>query len=172
MLPATTLYRREKLICWSQLLLFGEKILVCIKTLLLLYNTTKKKGNCDIQRKCTVVENRGVCYNFIIIFLSERGIAFVINATSEVAEMSFQLMQATIKLVMNRYGLKNVKFHVITRGEDKIHFDSNLSDLTALKRAVDKLEGGSEGIPALHKDLEKAVSAFENECVSTSKKVS
>lgn len=105
-------------------------------------------------------------------FLSERGIAFVINATSEVAEMSFQLMQATIKLVMNRYGLTNVKFHVITRGEDKIHFDSNLSDLTALKRAVDKLEGGSEGIPALHKDLEKAVSAFENECVSTSKKVS
>ena len=95
----------------------------------------------------------------------------MINATSEVAELSFQLMQATIKFVMNRYGIKNVKFHVITRGEDKIHFDSNLSDVTALKRAVDKLEGGSEGIPALHKDLEKAVSAFESACVSNSKKV-
>ena len=103
--------------------------------------------------------------------MSERGIAFAINATSEVAELSFQLMQATIKFVMKRYGLKNVKFHVITRGEDKIRFDSNFSDVTALKRAVDKLEGGREGIPALHKDLEKAVSAFESECVSSSKKV-
>jgi len=104
-------------------------------------------------------------------FLSERGIAFVINATSEVAELSFQLMQATIKFVMNKYGLKNVKFHIITRGKDKIHFDSNLSDVTALKQAVDKLEGGNEGIPALHKDLEKAVSAFDSECVSNCKKV-
>ena len=95
----------------------------------------------------------------------------MINATSEVSELSFQLMQATIKFVMNRYGLKNVKFHVITRGEDKIHFDSNLSDLTALKQAVDNLEGGDEGIPALHKDLDKVVSAFDSECVSNSKKV-
>ena len=95
----------------------------------------------------------------------------MINATSEVAEQSFQLMRATIKFVMNRYGLKNVKFHVITRGEDKIHFDSKFSDLTALKQAVDRLEGGSEGIPALHKDLEKVASAFESEFVSNSKKV-
>jgi len=105
------------------------------------------------------------------LFSSERGITFVINATSEVAELSFQLMQATIKFVINRYGLKNVKFHVITKGEDKIHFDSNLSDVTALTQAVDRLEGGNEGIPALHKDLEKAVSAFDSECVSNCKKV-
>jgi len=111
--------------------------------------------------------------NFIyfIYFLSERGIAFVINATSEVAELSFQLMQATIKFVVNRYGLKNTKFHIITRGEDKIHFDSNLSDVTALTQAVDRLEGGNEGIPALHKDLEKAISAFDSESVSNCKKV-
>lgn len=95
----------------------------------------------------------------------------MINATSEVAELSFELMQRTIKFVMNRYGLKNVKFHVITRGEDKIRFDSNFSDLTALKQEVDELEGGSEGIPALHKDLEKAVSAFNSECVRNFKKV-
>lgn len=136
------------------------------------YSIILQKGNCDLQRKYTVVCPKYITTSFILfIFLSERGIAFVINATSEVAELSFQLMQATIKFVMNRYDLKNVKFHIITRGEDKIHFDSNLSDVTTLKQAVDKLEGGNEGIPALHKDLEKAVSAFDSECVSNCKKV-
>ncbi|KAJ7390563.1 hypothetical protein OS493_024601 [Desmophyllum pertusum] len=104
-------------------------------------------------------------------FFPERGIAFVINATSKVAETAFRLMQDTIKLVIESYGLEDVKFHVITRGEDKIHFDSKFSDLTALQERVEELECGSEGIPALHKDLEKALSAFQRKSLSGYKKV-
>lgn len=104
-------------------------------------------------------------------FFPERGIAFVINATSKAAEPAFRLMQDTIKLVIESYGLEDVKFHVITRGEDKIHFDSKFSDLTALQERVEELECGSEGIPALHKDLEKALSAFQRKSLSGYKKV-
>ncbi|XP_078372242.1 uncharacterized protein LOC144655919 isoform X2 [Oculina patagonica] len=101
----------------------------------------------------------------------KRGIVFVINATSEVAGLAFRQMQDTIKFVINKYNLEHVKFHVITKGEDKIHFDSNFSDPAALEESVEELEGGREGIPALHKDLEKAVLALKNKCLSNSKKV-
>lgn len=95
----------------------------------------------------------------------------MINATSEVAEPALRLMQDTIKFVINKYSLEHVKFHVITKGEDKTSFDSTFSDLAALEESVEELEGGREGIPALHKDLEKAVLALQNKCLSNSKKV-
>lgn len=80
-------------------------------------------------------------------------------------------MQDTVKFVINKYSLEHVKFHVIAKAEDKIHPHIDNNDLEALEERVEGLEGGSEGIPALHKDLEKAVLALQNNCLNNSKKV-
>lgn len=101
----------------------------------------------------------------------------MINATSEVAKPAFSLMKDAVKFVIERYGNKHVKYNVIVRGEDdsssgKIHFNSHFSDLEALVNSVKELKGGTEGIPALQKDLQKAIAAFQSNCLSeNSKKV-
>jgi len=69
---------------------------------------------------------------------------------------------------MKRYGIRQTRYHVIVRGEDrsssgKVYF--NISDLTELMNSVEELKRGKEGIPALHEDLEKADAAFKSNCL-------
>ena len=94
----------------------------------------------------------------------------MISATSKAAEPAFSLMKDTIRFVMERYGSKHVKYHVIVSGEGtsssgKVRFNSNSSDLEALMKNVKELSREAKGGPALHKDLQKAVSAFETNCL-------
>lgn len=94
----------------------------------------------------------------------------MISATSKVAEPAFRLMKDTIQFVMERYGSRHVKYHVIVTGEGtfssgKVRFNSNYSDLKALKKNVEELRREAKGSPALHIVLQKAVSAFETNCL-------
>ena len=101
------------------------------------------------------------------LFVLERGIVFVISATSKVADAAFSLMQDTIQFVLERYGSRHVKYHVIVTGEGtsssgRVRFNSNSPDLEALVKNVKDLRREKKANPALHKDLQKAVSAFQS----------
>ena len=106
---------------------------------------------------------------------------FVISATSKVAEPAFNLMKDIIQFVMERCGRRHVKYHVIVTGEGtsssgKVRFSSNSSVLEASVKNVKELRREEKASPALHKDLQKAISAFESNCLRqlppASKKVS
>ena len=104
------------------------------------------------------------------LFVLDRGIVFVISATSKVADAAFSLMKDTIQFVTERYGSRHVKYHVIVTGEGtsstgRVRFNSNFSDLEALVKNVKDLRREEEANPALHEDLQKAVSAFECNCL-------
>ncbi|XP_078372504.1 uncharacterized protein LOC144656151 isoform X2 [Oculina patagonica] len=96
----------------------------------------------------------------------ETEIAFVMNATSEIANEAFDLMKESTKYVMYRYKNQPVKYQLFVHGEDsslgKINFDSETVDLVALSDTVDQLTRGTEEIPALHEDLEKVCEAFKS----------
>lgn len=91
----------------------------------------------------------------------------MMNATSEVAKQAFHLMKKCIGYVIRKHGNQRANFHVIIHGDDsssdKICFNSKFSDQAALLKSVAELEKGTATLPALHKDLELACTAFKSE---------
>lgn len=99
---------------------------------------------------------------------TELEIAFVMNATSEIAKQAFELMKESTKYVMYRLKNQPVKYQFIVHGEGSssgtINFKSDPVDFKVLSDNVDGLKRGSnEDIPALHKDLEKVREAFKSD---------
>ena len=101
-------------------------------------------------------------------FFTELEIAFVMNATSEIAKQAFKLMRKSTKYVMYRLKSQPVKYQFIVHGEGSssgtINFKSDPVDFKVLSDNVDGLKRDSkEDIPALHKDLEKVREAFKSD---------
>lgn len=100
---------------------------------------------------------------------AEIAIVFLVNATSEVAEKTFELMKDTMKYIIHKHGIDRAKYHVIVRDPEEnrlqsreICFNSNYVNVTALEDAVGEIPHEDVDSPALHKDLKKANEAFES----------
>ena len=98
-------------------------------------------------------------------------LAFIINATSHVADSAFDLMKGTIENLLHMYKYKNnhqVKFHIIHGKDDSLR-DICLNDdgkiNIELKRDT-KVE-----TPALHEDLKKVTQASSQFDQKSSEKV-
>ena len=96
---------------------------------------------------------------------TEIDLAFVINATSDVADEAFKLMKNTIKYLMYKFKHRQVKYHILVHGEDssskKICFTNESCDFTSLSDKVDQLTKNAEvKIPKLHENLKKVGEAF------------
>ena len=99
------------------------------------------------------------------IGFTEIDLAFVINATSDVANEAFDLMKSTIKYLMYKFKHRQVKYHILVHGEDssskKICFTNESCDFTSLSDKVDQLTKNAEvKIPKLHENLKKVGEAF------------
>ena len=100
-----------------------------------------------------------------IYFLTEIDLAFVINATSDVADEAFKLMKSTIKYLMYKFKHHQVKYHILVHGEDsssrEICFTNESCDFTSLSDKVDQLTKKDDvKIPKLHENLKKVGEAF------------
>lgn len=92
-------------------------------------------------------------------------LAFVITATSDVADEAFKLMKRTIIYLMCKFKNSQVKYHILVHGEDsssrEICFTNEPCDFTSLSDKVDQLTRNTEvNIPALHENLKKVGEAF------------
>ncbi|KAJ7393957.1 hypothetical protein OS493_003626 [Desmophyllum pertusum] len=98
--------------------------------------------------------------------LKDRGIeiAFLINATSKIADDAFKLMKRTVEKFIDNHGNEEAKYQLIIHVQDSTQRDISYS------KSVKVLKGGSSKIPALHEDLMKAKANFFKNS-SESKKV-
>ena len=96
---------------------------------------------------------------------TEIDLAFVINATSDVADEAFALMKSTIKYLMYKLKHRQVKYHILVHGEDsssrEICFTNESCGFTSLSDKVDQLTKNADvKIPRLHENLKKVGEAF------------
>jgi len=80
-------------------------------------------------------------------------IAFVINATSKIADEAFDVMKRTIEKIIEKHGDKPDKYQIIIHGDDSNPRAVCFDDLKELER-------GSAKSPALHEDLRKVEKHF------------
>ena len=86
-------------------------------------------------------------------------LAFVITATSDVADEAFKLMKGTIKHLMGKFKNSQVKYHILIHGKDSSSREICFTNEPCDK--VDRLTRNAEvNIPALHKNLKKVGEAF------------
>ena len=83
-------------------------------------------------------------------------IAFLLNATSRNADKAFNLMERSIKQIVDKHGDDNTDYQVVIHGDD-----SSPIKKTFKKNSIEELKRGTSEIPALHEDLEKADFLFK-----------
>lgn len=91
-------------------------------------------------------------------------LAFALSADSNDASKIFRLMQDTIKSVVTKYGITDIRYSIITFGQTanvRLLFGALLSDPNQLKRIVDNIPR-DVGIPVLDKALEKGREVFKD----------
>jgi len=80
-------------------------------------------------------------------------IAFVINATSKIADEAFDVMKRTVEKIIEKHGDKQDTYQFIIHGDDSNPRAVCFDDLKELER-------GSSKSPALHEDLKKVEKIF------------
>lgn len=94
-------------------------------------------------------------------------IAFIINATSDVANVALELMKGTINTLLRKYKNNHqVKFQILIHGKDDSPREICLKDGENIESKID-----TEVNPALHEDLKKVTQTSSQLVQKNSEKV-
>ena len=100
-------------------------------------------------------------------------LGFAISATAVIADETFQKIKDTVKSIIKKYGVGNLRYAVISYGSDAklvVSFQSNFSALENWLTTIDSIQL-EQGTPAMGKALQKAKQMFQSGARSDAKKV-
>lgn len=100
-------------------------------------------------------------------------LGFAISATALSADETFQKIKDTVKSVVKKYGVGNLRYAVITYGPDAklvLSFQANFSALENWLTTIDSIQL-EQGPPAMEKALQRAKRMFQLSSRSDAKRV-
>ena len=115
-----------------------------------------------------------LCFSFLDSVITDKiDLGFAISTTALNAADTFKKMKETVKTIIRKYGVGNLRYAVIIYGSDAkvaISFDSSFPSLDNWLTTVDGMQI-EQGTPAMEKALQEAKKLFEFAARSDAKKV-